>query len=223
MREYCEELVAAADHMRPNFWPNTPDILPETLQHGGPAMFKIRAVLASMLVAVLGHLRRLRAVRARAPGPAPRSTWTTRSTSCGPATGRRPSRPASRWRRSSTRLNAIRRDNPALHWLRNLRFHDVDNDAMLCWSKRDDRSGNTVLVVCSLDSRNAHWGNTTLDMPALGFDWHERIAGPRRADRGELRLGSAQRGAAGPVRRTGARVHRAPQRNRSVTEPAGPA
>ena len=67
LREYCEELVAAADHMRPNFWPNTPDILHESLQHGGPAMFKIRAVLASLLVAVLGHLRRLRAVRARRP------------------------------------------------------------------------------------------------------------------------------------------------------------
>ncbi len=49
LREYCEELVASADHMRPNFWPNTPDILPEHLQHGGPAMFKIRAVLASLL------------------------------------------------------------------------------------------------------------------------------------------------------------------------------
>lgn len=49
MREYCEQLVAAADYMTPNFWPNTPDILHETLQHGGPPMFKIRAVLASML------------------------------------------------------------------------------------------------------------------------------------------------------------------------------
>ena len=49
LREYCEELVAAADHMRPNFWPNTPDILPEHLQTGGPPMFKIRAVLASLL------------------------------------------------------------------------------------------------------------------------------------------------------------------------------
>src|SRR2546430_5292759 len=49
LREYCEELVEAVDYMRPNFWPNTPDILHETLQHGGPPMFKIRAVLASTL------------------------------------------------------------------------------------------------------------------------------------------------------------------------------
>ncbi|MDM4718307.1 alpha-1,4-glucan--maltose-1-phosphate maltosyltransferase [Micromonospora sp. WMMA1363] len=49
MREYCAELVAAVDYMRPNFWPNTPDILHESLQHGGPPMFKIRAVLAALL------------------------------------------------------------------------------------------------------------------------------------------------------------------------------
>ena len=49
---------------------------------------------------------------------------------------------------------------------------------MLCFSKRDPDAGNTantVLVVCSFDSAHVQWGNTTLDMPALGFDWHERF------------------------------------------------
>jgi starch synthase (maltosyl-transferring) len=73
------------------------------------------------------------------------------------------------------RLNEIRRANPALHRLRNLRFHEVDNDALLCWSKRDPDSGNTVLVVCTFDAGGVQWGNTTLDMPALGMDWHERF------------------------------------------------
>jgi starch synthase (maltosyl-transferring) len=175
MREYCEELVASADHMRPNFWPNTPDILHETLQHGGPPMFKIRAVLASMLSPSWGlyagyelyeHVAR--------PGAEeyldnekyelrPRD-WAgaeTRGRSLAPFL---------------TRLNAVRRENPALHWLRNLRFHEIDNEAMLCWSKRDPESGNTVLIICTFDSANVHWGNTTLDMPALGLDWHERFA-----------------------------------------------
>jgi starch synthase (maltosyl-transferring) len=74
-----------------------------------------------------------------------------------------------------TRLNAIRRDNPALHWLRNLRFHDIDNGALLCWSKRDPETDNIVLVICSFDPSAVQWGNTTLDMPALGLDWHERF------------------------------------------------
>ena len=74
-----------------------------------------------------------------------------------------------------TRLNAVRRANPALHRLRNLRFHDIDNGALLCFSKRDAETGNTVLVVCAMDTSHVQWGNTTLDMPGLGFDWHERF------------------------------------------------
>jgi starch synthase (maltosyl-transferring) len=50
LREYLTELSGdAAAYMRPNFWPNTPDILHEFLQYGGPAAFRLRAVLASTL------------------------------------------------------------------------------------------------------------------------------------------------------------------------------
>jgi starch synthase (maltosyl-transferring) len=160
--------------MRPNFWPNTPDILHETLQHGGPPMFKIRAVLAGLLSPSWGmyagyelyeHVAR--------PGAEeyldnekyqlrPRD-WAgaeAAGQSLVPYIGR---------------LNAIRRENPALHWLRNLHFHDIDNPALLCWSKRDPDSGNTLLMICTFDPAVVHWGNTTLDMPALGMDWHERF------------------------------------------------
>jgi hypothetical protein len=54
LRAYCEELVATADHMRPNFWPNTPDILHESLQTGGPSMFAIRATLAATMFPTWG-------------------------------------------------------------------------------------------------------------------------------------------------------------------------
>jgi starch synthase (maltosyl-transferring) len=174
MRAYCTELVAAADHMRPNFWPNTPDILHESLQHGGPPMFKIRAVLAALLSPSWGmyagyelfeHVAR--------PGAEeyldnekyelrPRD-WTgaqEQGRSLAPFVAT---------------LNRVRRDNPALHRLRDLRFHDIDNPALLCWSKHDPDTGNTVIVVCSFDSHAVQWGNTTLDMPALGLDWHERF------------------------------------------------
>lgn len=72
-------------------------------------------------------------------------------------------------------LNRVRRENPALHQLRNLVFHEIDNSALLCWSKHDPDTGNTVLVVCSFDPQGVQWGNTTLDMPALGLDWHDRF------------------------------------------------
>ena len=174
LREYCQELVAAADHMRPNFWPNTPDILPEHLQHGGPAMFKIRAVLASLLSPswgiYAGYELYEHVARPDAEEYLDNEKYQLRP------------RPWSQAERAGVslapflaRLNAIRRNNPALQQLRNLRFHHVDNDNVLCWSKRDPDTGNTVLVVCSLDSRNPQWTNTSLDMPALGFDWHERM------------------------------------------------
>ncbi len=174
LREYCQELVGAADHMRPNFWPNTPDILPEHLQHGGPAMFKIRAVLASLLSPSWGiyagyelyeHVAR----------PGAEEYLDNEKYQLRPRPWSQAERAGVSLSPFLARLNAIRRDNPALHQLRNLRFHHVDNDNVLCWSKRDADSGNTVLVVCSLDSRNPQWTNTSLDMPSLGFDWHERM------------------------------------------------
>jgi starch synthase (maltosyl-transferring) len=174
LREYCQELVASADHMRPNFWPNTPDILHETLQHGGPAMFKIRAVLASMLSPSWGiyagyelyeHVAR----------PGAEEYLDNEKYQLRPRDWAAAERAGESLAPFIARLNDIRRTNPALHWLRNLHFHEVDNEAVLCFSKRDPDTGNTVLVVCSLDSHNAHWANTTLDMPALGLDWHERM------------------------------------------------
>ncbi len=174
MRAYCEELIEAADYMRPNFWPNTPDILHESLQHGGPPMFKIRAVLAALLSPSWGmyagyelfeHVAR--------PGAEEyldneKYELRPRDWAGAEAQGRSLAP-------FLATLNRVRRDNPALHQLRNLRFHEIDNPALLCWSKHDPETGNTVIVVCSFDPRAVQWGNTTLDMPALGFDWHERF------------------------------------------------
>ncbi|MEU8391211.1 maltotransferase domain-containing protein [Micromonospora sp. NPDC048843] len=175
MRAYCEELIEAADYMRPNFWPNTPDILHESLQHGGPPMFKIRAVLAALLSPSWGlyagyelfeHVAR--------PGAEEyldneKYQLRPRDWAGAEAQGRSLAP-------FLATLNRVRRDNPALHQLRNLVFHEIDNPALLCWSKHDPETGNTVLVICSFDSREVQWGNTTLDMPALGFDWHERFS-----------------------------------------------
>ncbi|KAB1909867.1 DUF3416 domain-containing protein [Micromonospora sp. AMSO1212t] len=174
MREYCEELVASADWMRPNFWPNTPDILHSSLQHGGPPMFKIRAVLAALLSPSWGMYAGFELFEHVArPGAEEyldneKYELRPRDWDAALAQGRSLAP-------FITTLNRVRRDNPALHQLRNLRFHDIDNPALLCWSKHDPATGNTVIVVCSFDSREVQWGNTTLDMPALGLDWHERF------------------------------------------------
>ncbi|MBX7268060.1 alpha-1,4-glucan--maltose-1-phosphate maltosyltransferase [Micromonospora sp. Llam7] len=174
MREYCAELVAAADYMRPNFWPNTPDILHSALQHGGPPMFKIRAVLAALLSpswgVYAGYELFEHVARPGAEEYLDNEKYELRPRDwAGALAHGRSLAPF------ITILNRVRRDNPALHRLRNLVFHDIDNPALLCWSKRDPTTGNTVLVICSFDSHTVQWGNTTLDMPALGLDWHDRF------------------------------------------------
>ncbi|MDX2683821.1 alpha-glucosidase C-terminal domain-containing protein, partial [Streptomyces sp. NY05-11A] len=67
-----------------------------------------------------------------------------------------------------TKLNEIRRANPALHWLRNLRFHGTDNPSVIAYSKR--AGSNTVLVVVNLDPRHTQEATVSLDMPQLGLD-----------------------------------------------------
>jgi starch synthase (maltosyl-transferring) len=174
MRAYCEELVAASDYMRPNFWPNTPDILHETLQRGGPPMFKIRAVLASLLSPSWGMYAGYELYEHEAR-PGAEEYLDNEKYQLRPRDWAGAEAAGESLAPFIARLNALRREQPALHWLRNLRFHEVDNGALLCWSKRDPDSGSAVLVVCSFDAAGVQWGNATLDMPALGFDAHERF------------------------------------------------
>jgi starch synthase (maltosyl-transferring) len=174
MRQYMADLLASIDWMRPNFWPNTPDILPPHLTHGGPPMFKIRTVLASMLSPSWGMYSGLELFE-HVPRPGAEEYIDNEKFELRPRDWAGAERAGRTLAPYITRLNAIRRANPALHWLRNLVFHPIDNDSLLCFSKRDPDSGNTVLVICSFDSANVQWGNTMIEMPALGLDWHDRF------------------------------------------------
>ncbi|MER6692436.1 alpha-glucosidase C-terminal domain-containing protein, partial [Streptomyces minutiscleroticus] len=72
-----------------------------------------------------------------------------------------------------TRLNTLRRAHPALQQLRDLHFHHADNDAVLAYSKR---AGNDlVLVVVNLDPHHTQEATVSLDMPALGLEWHQTL------------------------------------------------
>ncbi|MFD9395113.1 alpha-1,4-glucan--maltose-1-phosphate maltosyltransferase, partial [Streptomyces sp. NPDC060000] len=76
-----------------------------------------------------------------------------------------------------TRLNEIRRANPALHQLRDLHFHPTDKETVIAYSKRSaEKSGsNTVLVIVNLDPHHTQEATVSLDMPQLGLDWHESV------------------------------------------------
>ncbi|BFU44124.1 alpha-1,4-glucan--maltose-1-phosphate maltosyltransferase [Krasilnikovia sp. MM14-A1004] len=174
MREYLNQLLASVDWMRPNFWPNTPDILHETLQHGGPPMFKIRAVLAGMLSPSWGMYSGYELFE-HEPRPGAEEYLDNEKFELKPRDWAGAERSGRTLAPYLTTINQVRRENSALHWLRNLTFHEVDNGALLCWSKRDEENGNTILAICSFDANNVQWANTTLDMPALGMEWHEKF------------------------------------------------
>ncbi|MGW5974945.1 DUF3459 domain-containing protein, partial [Streptomyces sp. NPDC055185] len=72
-----------------------------------------------------------------------------------------------------TRLNAIRRENPALRQLRDLHFHRADQESVIVYSKR--KGSNTVLVVANLDPHHTQEATVSLDMPQLGLERHESV------------------------------------------------
>jgi starch synthase (maltosyl-transferring) len=75
-----------------------------------------------------------------------------------------------------TRINEIRAAHPALRWLRNLRFHHVDDDNIMCFSKSrvlPDGQIDTIIVVANLDPHSTRSSMVRLNMPALGMGYHD--------------------------------------------------
>jgi starch synthase (maltosyl-transferring) len=169
LETYARELVESGDYMRPNFFVNTPDILPSYLQTSGPAGFQIRAVLAATLSPTWGVYSGYELFESRPIRPGSEEYLDSEKFQLRP----RDYNAGQAMAGLLTSLNTIRREHPALHWLRNLHFHAINNDDVTVYSKTfgDD----TILVVCSTDPHNPQSGWTSLDMPALGFDWGDKF------------------------------------------------
>jgi len=196
LTEYLTELSGPASaYMRPNFFANTPDILHEYLQHGGPAAFKIRAVLASMLSPSWGIYSGYELCENTPLRPGSEEYLDSEKYQYRPRDWDAAERDQLGISRYIADLNRIRRSHVALHWLRNLRFHNVDQPELICFSKRlygagtiperssgqaapqaggrDGDAADTVLVVVNLDPHQAREATVWLDLPELGMDWHE--------------------------------------------------
>ena len=169
LTEYFRELTETnlREFFRPNLWPNTPDILPEFLQTGGRPAFAIRVILAATMGAnygIYGPAFELGENTPREPGSEEYLNsekyelkhWDINS----------------RWSLKDliARLNRIRRENPALHNMGNLRFHETDNPEVICYSKTSGDLSDIVIVICNLDARHTQTGWVTLDLASLGLD-----------------------------------------------------
>jgi starch synthase (maltosyl-transferring) len=137
LTEYMRELAGpAAAYMRPNFFANTPDILNEYLQHGGPPAFKIRAVLASTLSPTWGIYSGFELYENTPLRPGSEEYLDSEKYQYRARDWDAAARDGLGIAPFITDLNRIRNSHPALRWLRNLRFHHVDQPQLICFSKR---------------------------------------------------------------------------------------
>jgi starch synthase (maltosyl-transferring) len=166
LTEYFTELTEGpeAEYFRPNVWPNTPDILTEYLQHGGRPAFMIRLVLAATLSASYGIY-----------GPAfemcenlPREPGSEEYLNSEKYEIRhRDLKAPYSLQDLITRINRIRRENPALQSNQHLAFHALDNDQLLAYTKSDNDAKDTILTVVNLDPHHQHRG--WLELPVGNF------------------------------------------------------
>ncbi|GEL25135.1 alpha-1,4-glucan:maltose-1-phosphate maltosyltransferase [Pseudonocardia sulfidoxydans NBRC 16205] len=175
LTEFALMHAERADEARPNLFVNTPDILHESLQTGGPAMFAIRATLASTMSPTWGVYSGFELYEGEPVKPGSEEYKDSEKYELRPRDFQAALNRGESLEPYITRLNEIRRAHPALQQLRDITFHDVDNDAIIAYSRTDPASGDTVLVVCTLDSHSTQIGTTALDMPALGAGWDDTL------------------------------------------------
>ncbi len=189
LAEYFQEVTRPdiRDIFRPNFWPNTPDILHDYLQRGGRPAFVVRAVLAATAAAnfgVYGPAFELGEHEPRDPGSEEYLNSEKYELKHWPI-----DRPDS-LRPLLTRLNRIRCENRALQRDENLEIHPVDNDQLLAYSKRTDDGQNMVVVVVNLDPYHSQAGMVELPLEKLGigvdqpYAMHDLLADKRYVWRG---------------------------------------
>jgi starch synthase (maltosyl-transferring) len=181
LRSYVEELAygPTADYMRPNFWPNTPDILSGPLRHGPPAAFRMRYVLAALLVPNVGLYSGFELFENEPASDANEEYLHSEKYELRP----RDWATAESMAPFVSTVNGVRKRHPALRWLRNVRFHGSSNDRFLVWTRGNMSDGDLVLVIVNLDPHGAQETILDLDLGAVGLPWsgpleaHDELTG----------------------------------------------
>lgn len=189
LNEYLLELTQTdrREYFRPNFWPNTPDILPISLEEKGEASFLIRLFLAATLSSnygVYGPLFELGLNKAY-PGKEEYidsekyeiKNWD--------------------WSRDNkvkqliTRINQIRKENAALQSTWGISFHESNNPQLICYSKKDQDEKNKLLLIVSLDPLYSQAGWIKVPLEEFGlvegelYVLHDLISDQRYSWKGE--------------------------------------
>ncbi len=168
IKQYMTELTQTdmREYFRPNFWPNTPDILPEILQNGGEAAHISRFVMAATLSSNYGVYGPVYEFGINTPVYAGKEEyldsekyeitvwdWNRRT----------------KIRDVMTRINRIRKENKALQTTWNIEFGDTDNQQIICYAKIDDMRSNRILIVINLDPHHVQSGWIKVPIQYLGL------------------------------------------------------
>jgi starch synthase (maltosyl-transferring) len=173
LTDYLTELTRseAREYYRPNFFANTPDINPYHLQTGGRPMFIIRATLAATLSSIYGIYSGFELCEAT-PVPGKEEYLNSEKYEIKVWDWNRPGH----IRDHITRLNRIRRDNPALHQLTNLTFYNAYNDHILLYGKMTATKDNVILIAVNLDPHHAQGADFEVPLWEFGLPDHADIA-----------------------------------------------
>lgn len=181
LTEYATEVSQhTSAFFRPNFWVNTPDILPFHLQSGNPAIFAIRAALAATLTPSWGMYAGYELFEHRRFKEGGEEYLDSEKYEIKVRDWEGAEKKKLTLTPFVTQLNSIRKNNIALRRLHNLRFHTTENDSIIAYSKREQ--DNLILVVVNLDPSFAqettvHWNISDLGLARDNFEVTDLIDG----------------------------------------------
>jgi len=190
LTEYLNELTNSKikEYFRPNFWPNTPDILSEYLQSGNRPAFLIRFILAATLSSNYGIYGPVyeRFINQAIAGKEEYlysekyeiKQWKNEDIK-------------ENTRDFISRINQIRRENSAFQMTNNLKFYHVDNDNLICFAKFNNDLSNIILVVINLDPHYTQSGWVQVPLSDMGIETdqpflaHDLLGGDQYIWKGE--------------------------------------
>ncbi len=163
--EYVNDLVngASRNYFRPNFWPNTPDILPFHLQNQGENSFILRYALAATLSSNYGVYGPSYEFYENVPMEGREEYFNSEKYEIRHYDWKRTNRMTD----IMSLLNKIRKDNKALHSTWNVQFCPIENPQIIAYLKATDDLSNIILVVANLDSNNGQSGYIQLPKDRL--------------------------------------------------------
>jgi starch synthase (maltosyl-transferring) len=167
LEEYMTQLTKTdmRYYFRPNFWPNTPDILPPVLIHGGENAHIMRVILAATLSSNYGLYGPVYEFGINQPHGT-KEEYTDNE-----------KYEIKHWNWNAytrigeviTRVNRIRKQNPALQTTWNIEFAETSNDQIICYTKNDASTGNTIIVAVNMDVYNTQGAHVKLPFEKMGI------------------------------------------------------